>query len=117
MQTLRIALTAAAVLVAAAPAFAQTAPVVVEATAPTATVSYADLNIASDAGRLVLERRVRQAATDLCLANRREPLDQVMAERQCFLFAMTHARSDIDLAVARARTQIASGGTITVAAR
>lgn len=118
MKATRISTAAAGVLMAAAvPAFAQTSPVVIEGGVPTAVVSYADLNIASAAGRQTLEGRVARAATDLCFEGRPRPLDEFMAHQQCFSTAMSRARADIDLAVVRAKTQLASSGTIRVAAR
>jgi UrcA family protein len=118
MKAPRISTAAAGILMAASVvAFAQTSPVVIEAGIPTAVVSYADLNITSAAGRHTLEGRVARAASDLCLEGRPRPLEEFMARRQCFSAAVSRAQADIDLAVAQARTQLASSGTIKVAAR
>jgi UrcA family protein len=118
MKTPSIIVVAAFALGAAAQAHAQTAPIVVQSDAPVATVSYADLNITAPAGRHALETRVALAAKDLCLENEREPLVDVMAQKNCLSFAMTRARADIDLAVARAGSQLASSErSIRVAAR
>ena len=46
-------------------------PVVVTA-APFKVVSYADLNISSEAGQTRLTHRIRAAASDLCLEDNRE---------------------------------------------
>lgn len=108
---------AAAFAFSAAQAAAQTGPVVIEGGVPTVTISYADLNITAPAGRHTLEGRVVRAAAGLCLDGRPQPLDEFMAGRQCFSRAMSRARTDIDLAVARARIQLASGRIIKVAAR
>jgi UrcA family protein len=116
MQKPQLAL-AVAGLVLATPALAQNEPVVSEGGLPIATVSYADLNIVSPAGRHALERRVMRAASGLCLENSRQPLSEFAAERRCFSLAMAKARIDIDLAVARAGTQLASTRTIIVAAK
>ena len=116
MHKPQLAIAAAAVLMAA-PALAQTEPVVIEGGLPTARVSYADLNIGSPAGRHALEGRVASAAAGLCLENNRESIDEYMAEHQCFAQAMAKARSDIGLAVARAGTQLASARTILVAVK
>lgn len=117
MKSLNITMVAATALVAATQSQAQTPPIIVQSDVPTARVSYADLDLGSAAGRHTLEGRASRAAAGLCLANRSRPLDQAMAERQCYSFAMSHARIDIDLAVARAKTTFALGPTITVAGR
>jgi len=104
-------------LVLTTPALAQNEPVVIEGGFPVATVSYADLNIGSPAGRRALEGRVTRAASSLCIENFRQTLGEFSAEHRCFSLAMAKARIDIDLAVAKASTQLASGRTIVVAAK
>jgi UrcA family protein len=115
MQKPQFALAAAAIAVAT-PALAQS-PVIVEGGVPTAIVSYADLDLTSAAGRLTLDRRANRAASDLCLDNRHMPLDEQIAQRQCFSVAMTKARIDIQQAVAHAGRQLAAEKTIRLAAR
>ena len=117
MKTPSIIVVAAFALGAAAQVHAQTGPIVIQSDAPVATVSYADLNITAPAGRHALETRVALAAKDLCLENERTPVVDTLAQRHCLSFAMARARTDIDLAVARAGTQLASAPTITVAVR
>lgn len=117
MITPRIAIVAATVLVAAARAQAQDNPIIVEGDIPVAVVSYADLNLASPAGRNALEGRVERAASSLCLENHRESVNQFLAQHNCFSFAMRKARIDIDQAVAFAGTPLASERMIKVAAR
>jgi UrcA family protein len=116
MQIPQLAI-AVAGLALVAPALAQNEPVVIEGGQPVATVSYADLNIGSAAGRHALEGRVTRAASGLCLENYRQSLAELAAEHRCFSLAMAKARIDIDLAVARASTQLASAQTIKVAAK
>jgi UrcA family protein len=118
MKTPSVIVVAALALSAAAQLNAQTAPIVVQSDAPVATVSYADLNITARAGRHALETRVALAAKDLCLENERTPVVDALAQRHCLSFAMARARTDIDLAVARAGTQLASSEhVIRLAAR
>lgn len=117
MKTPSIIVVAAFALGAAAQLHAQTGPIVIQSDAPVATVSYADLNITAPAGLHALETRVALAAKDLCLENERTPVVDALAQRHCLSFAMARARTDIDLAVARAGTQLASARTITVAVR
>ena len=116
MQIPQLAI-AVAGLALAAPALAQNEPVVIEGGLPVATVSFADLNISSPAGRHALEGRVTRAASGLCLESYRQSLSEFAAEHRCFTLAMAKARVDIDLAVARASTQLAAERTIKVAAR
>ena len=97
---------------------AQISPVVIQGDVPSVAVSYADLNIAVPAGRHTLEGRVARAAAGLCLGGRPQPLDEYVAGRECFTSAMTRAKIDIDIAVARANNQLASAArSIRVAAR
>jgi UrcA family protein len=115
MQIPQLAIALAA-LALPAPALSQNEPVVIEGL-PVATVSYADLNIGSPAGRHALEGRVTRVASSLCLDSFRQSLDVSAAEHHCFSLAMARARIDIDLAVARANLQLASDRTIKVAAK
>jgi len=116
-KTLMVAGSAAALAVAA-PAFAQgEAPVIVEGGRPTAVVSYADLNLASNSGVATLNGRVSRAASNICVSNTRKDLSAHLAELNCFKSAMAGAKTQIDRAVADSRTQLASSGAIKVAAR
>ena len=117
MKTVRMTIAAAGILLAATEARAQTSPVTVEAGLPTARVSYADLDLTSQAGRLTLDRRVSHAAAGLCLDNQRVPLEEFVAQRQCYSSAMSRARVDIQQAVDRASSRVASLGSILVAAK
>lgn len=117
MQTFRITIAVAGILIASAEARAELNPVVVETGVPTARVSYADLDLTAAAGRLTLERRVSTAAASLCLDNQRAPLEQVILQRECYSAAISKARIDIEEAVSHARSQLASRAAILVAAR
>ena len=116
MQKPHLAIAFAGLLIAT-PVRAQNEPMLVEGGLPVAIVSYADLNIASAAGRHVLEGRVVRAASDLCLESRRQSLSEFAAQHRCFSVAMAKARVDIDIAVARASGQLASARTIMVAVK
>lgn len=96
---------------------AQVSPVVIQGDVPSVAVSYADLNITVPAGRHTLEGRVARAAAGLCIDGRPQPLDEYVAGRDCFTGAVTRAKIDIDIAVARASGQLASARSIRVAAR
>lgn len=111
-----IPLTAALlVLTTASPGIAQP-PIVVEGSAPTARVSYADLNLASPAGVERLRSRVRRAAEGLCLEGARTDLARAKAEHKCFSTAVASAQGQIDDAV-RSSPTIASTMTIAVTGR
>lgn len=117
MQTQRIVIALAGMALAATRGYAQSGDVVIEGSVPTTIVSYADLNLTSEAGRLALDRRADRAATGLCFEDRHAPVAELLAQHHCYSVAMTKARIDIQLAVARAGSQLASQGTIKVAAR
>jgi UrcA family protein len=117
MQKNIITLAGAAMLFVAGEGRAQNSPVLVEGGVPTAVVSYADLNITSEPGRLALERRVERAASGLCLDYVRAPVEDLIVRHQCYSTAMTRARIDIQQAVARARNDFAMEGAIRVAAK
>jgi UrcA family protein len=117
MQAFRITISAVGILMAATEARAQLNPVVVESGMPTARVNYADLDLTAPAGRLTLDRRVANAAANLCLDNQREPLEQLVLQHECYSTAMSRARIDIQHAVSNASRQLASRGSILVAAR
>ena len=81
-------------------------------------VSYADLNLSSPVGVKELNRRVHNAARDLCTINGIKPLTAVWAERACIRDAIKDATADVELAVARfERQQYARSKFIEIAAR
>ena len=96
-----LALAVTAVIV---PATAQAAddPVVVEGNLdrPYIIVSYADLNLAEEAGVNRLNRRVRTAATRLCIEPGLQTVRQEMDDQSCRLKAIADAKEQITLAVA-----------------
>ena len=117
MQTQRIVIALAGIVMTAGQARAQNSPVIVEGGVPTAIVSYADLDLTSTAGRLTLDRRVTRAATGLCFEDRRAPVEELIAQHHCYSAAMSRAQIDIQQAVARAGSQLALQGSIKVAAK
>lgn len=102
-------------LMVAVPATAQPNPILVEGGVPTASVSYADLDLSSPSGRARLEGRVARAASSLCAEDGRKPVEQETNERRCISTALAKARIDIDRAVANSGVRMASRSTITVA--
>lgn len=73
-----IALVAAALTGAAAPALAQPA-----ATAQLVSIGYSDLNLASDAGRATLQTRIDNAADRACAYNGVVSLREIMFSSRC----------------------------------
>jgi UrcA family protein len=106
-----------ALILAASPTAAQGGPVVVEGGVPSTSVSYADLDLSSAAGRRTLEWRVAKAASGLCVEQGRKPIRQELAERRCLSTALTRAEADIQQAVASAEVRMASRSVITLAAK
>ena len=103
-------------LVAAAPAVAQT--ITVEGSPlPTATVSFADLDLGKPAGRAALDGRVRRAAELLCLDHGVRSVKEKMDQKGCLNFAVASARPQIAHAIDGNGTQFAGRKAIVVAAR
>ncbi|MCW6532825.1 MULTISPECIES: UrcA family protein [Sphingomonas] len=111
---------AISLLVIALPAAA--GPVTVRARADqvrTMRVSYADLNINSDAGLRQLMQRVKGAAEWVCDVSTymHVPLDEQMAGRTCYDASLARARSDISAIQQRAQNGLSARGEIEVAQR
>ena len=66
--------------------------------APATRVSYADLNLASEAGRATLERRVSAAAGSLCRIKGYAHLAAIRAADDCFDAAVDQAMSQVRFA-------------------
>jgi UrcA family protein len=95
-------------------------PMIVEAqpNVRQASVSYADLNLASGKGRKALEVRVRRAAAQLCIPQGTEQIWFKMEGKRCFNEALAGARPQVEQAVAGFNTPLYAGRkTIEVALR
>ena len=79
--------------VAAGPALAQTGE--------TIAVSYADLNLANQAGRAVLDQRIAAAAAQLCGAFNPLELGRAEAGRACISDTLAAVQDQRDAAVGR----------------
>lgn len=101
--------TAAALLLAAPPLAAAQSD-----TAPSARITYADLDLTGAAGRTALDRRVRGAAARLCHVEDRAPLARRMEARRCTRETLARGRAMTAVAVARAQGQ---DGSVRLAAR
>lgn len=95
-------------------------PITVEAPADVSRtiVSYADLNLASQAGRDALDARVRGAVRRLCGHQVMVPVGEMMDGRKCLRNSLEDARGQIAQAVADHGTlRFARSGGIEVALR
>ncbi len=61
---------------------------------PTVTVSYADIDLGSTAGRRELDRRLHTAAHQVC-ATPNYSIVQAETEQRCVALALAHARSPV----------------------
>ena len=114
MHKLTVALAGIALI--AGPAIAQD-PVVVEGGAPTARVSYADLDLGSASGIATLNGRIHRAASRLCFEDGRTDIATRLNWTSCYKGALAQAKVQVDRAVADRTLRMASSGTIKIAAR
>ncbi len=83
-------------------------------TAPSARISYADINLGSAEGIAALKNRVRSAASDICLEPAREDLDVNMARKMCYRTAIRDGFSQVDQLVS---DKLAGKSSVTTAIR
>ena len=96
MKTGLIGIAAAALLGSAANA----APIFISAeAAPSAHVSYADLNLASSQGRARLEGRIKAAAKNLCAVTGDRTVEAYLTARGCYDAALASGLRQMDEAV------------------
>ena len=81
-------------------ASAQPPVTVYGSSAPTASVSYDDINLASARGVKKLQNRVRATASDLCLESGKEDLKVSAARITCYRTAMSDGMEQVDRLVA-----------------
>jgi UrcA family protein len=111
----RVILIAIAAFAASTSAAAQ--PIVVEADVPTATISYADLNVQSSAGRASLERRVRQAAESLCVDRNVRDVHRTALGLTCVSHAIASANPQIQQIAANGTARDLATATIVISAK
>lgn len=100
------------------PAVLQAQPIVVEGEqAPTAIVSYADLDLASAGDVRTLRNRVRWAANDLCLTTAFTPLKEQMVRIGCRDGAVARAEGQISDAITGRAASMAAAAQIVVTLR
>jgi len=89
-QTLFTALVASAIGLTATLAHAETA-----ADVPSASVSYADLNLSTEQGSRVLHQRLVAAARQVCPSNVGPDARQLSQSRRCVASAVERAINDV----------------------
>ena len=89
-----LACVVATLFVANPPALAATGP------APSATVGIADIELASAAGRKLLNSRVRMTAARICLSTNVEPAKVRAARAKCYRAAIANGSRALDHIVA-----------------
>lgn len=104
---------AAGLIVVSTAGRAEKPPVIVEGVLdlPTAYVSYADLNLGTEAGMRALHARVRRAAAMICLEPQVRELPRMMAGRKCYNTAMTRAHDEIQRVAGNFGASRLAGGT------
>ena len=90
-RSLLFSLVAAAALY---PSSASADPIVVEA-APTVSVSFADLDITTEAGRETLYKRIAGAAKKVCGTRPAQDLKLIMSNAQCRKEALSSANLQV----------------------
>jgi UrcA family protein len=102
---------------------AAAAPVIIQGHRPVAEeltterVSYADLDISSEAGLGTLKGRIHAAANRVCASNQSEPLQASLESLGCYRRAMTDSMAQLDrVLAARSSGAAIAAATITVSA-
>ncbi|KQX17571.1 MULTISPECIES: UrcA family protein [unclassified Sphingomonas] len=85
-------------------------------TGKTSSVRYADLNLASAQGAASLKKRVARAAREVCTFHGDRSLDGAIQAKACAKVAAAKAMPQVELALAKAGTELAENGRVTVAA-
>ena len=113
------ALAAASALLVPTASIASTVSPSADCASETATVSYADLDLASVQGSNRLKGRIKVAAADLCGRARPVELADIRANRACMVGAIASAQPAFEAALAAARNPsvtVSGGASLIVAA-
>lgn len=104
----------AALLIGSTNAFAH--PIIVEA-APSERVTYADLNLASAAGKAMLQGRIRAAAGRVCDLGGTPTLEEFGTESRCYRTAVDSGFRQMDIVVARIQSGAPLAAALVVTAK
>ena len=81
-------------------------------------VEYADLDLASSTGQAVLQKRLRAAASRLCLDHGVHPLREQIAQRRCLSETISAAQPRLaEIVSRRGRTTFAAGDSTAATVR
>lgn len=80
-------------------------------------VRFSDLNLASADGAAALKARIERAAKKVCTVAGDNRLDGQAKAKACQKVAVAKAMPQVELALARAGTQLADAGRISAAAK
>ena len=86
----------------ASAAQAKTTDIVIRGEPVARVVNFADLDIASDAGRATLAGRIRSAAEFVCTEANVDPVDVTIARKECFRTAVSNGEARVDAITGRA---------------
>lgn len=113
----RILTALAAATASAATLFVAVSPAAAQPQARSIAVSYADLDLASAAGRTTLENRIGNAAKRVCGVEHSVDLSRRLAEQRCVADARSRSMTTVTQMAARrdANRLAAVAGTITAA--
>ena len=107
----RPSILAAAVLTAGLATLAAVSPAAAQAPA-SVTVSYADLNLASSVGRDILDRRIANAAGQLCGGFNANQLTWAAAVLECRAETIADTRPQRDAALRQGTVEVSSADRI-----
>ena len=107
---------AGCIIMGAGSALAQPGVVVTREAVPTAIVSFADLNLQSQAGQNQLTRRIRSAASDICIDNPKVDLETGTYQRRCYNTALSSGLRQMHSAIAAGPSTLAVS-TLIISAR
>lgn len=80
-------------------------------------VRFSDLNLASADGAAVLKARIERAAKKVCTVAGDNTLDGLAQAKACQKVAVAKAMPQVELALAKAGTQLADAGRVSAAAK
>ena len=93
---MKLMMTLAACIALASPAYAKTTDIVVRGEPVARVVSFADLDVGTDAGRATLSGRIRSAADFVCSEANVEAVDIRIARKHCYRAAVSNGEARAD---------------------
>ncbi|WP_066968806.1 UrcA family protein [Rhizorhabdus dicambivorans] len=103
-------------ILALAAATAMSVPAHAQDATSSTEVRYGDLNLTNADGAAALKARVTRAADKVCGVSSQLSLRSAASAKNCSKIAAAKAMPQVELALAKASTQLAESGRVTVAA-